>query len=405
MPGYVRFWSATTISVFGTYVTALGLQTLVILTLGASAFELGLLNAARWLPYLLFGLIVGVLVDRLRRKPLLVATDLGRAVLLMAIPALHLAGALTMPALLVFVFAVGVLSLVFDAADQSFVPRLVPRQALTVANARLQQADAVAQTAGPLLAGGLIKVIGAPLAILVDAVSYLVSGLLLATIRVQEPPPQPAEHRNLLGELREGLAWVYHHRTLAPMALTSHAWFLVNSLLGTAFTAYALDPRGLDLGAFGLSVALACGGVAAVLGGSLSGWAERRLDAGPTIVVCHAVIPFAWLLVPLASPSTALVLVSLSQFVFWLVMGMMGPIEMSYRQSVTPDGLQARMNTTIRSLNRAAIVAGAPLGGWLAVTFGYGTALWAGVIGFALVALALGLSPFRTASRAEAEIH
>lgn len=386
-------------SVFGTHVTQLALQALVMVTLQATAFELGLLNAARWLPYLLFGLLVGVLVDRWRRKPILVGTDVGRALLLCAIPALHAAGLLSMPVLIGFVAVFGLLSLLFDAADQSYVPRLVPRELLTSANARLEQSDSVAQTAGPLLAGALIKVVGAPVAILVDAASYLVSGLLLASIRVAEPPAV-TERRHLVAELREGLAWVYRHRTLAPMALTSHAWFLFHSLLSTVFTAYMLDRAGLDLGAFGLSVALACGGVGAVLGGALAGWAGRRFDAGPAIVATHAAMPLAWAIVPLL-PSLGAICVA--QFLFWLAMGVAGPLEMGYRQSITPDGLQARMNTTIRSLNRAAVVAGAPLGGLLAVTFGYGPALWIGVAGFALVALALGLSPFRRASFAEAE--
>ncbi|MEV0697945.1 MFS transporter [Saccharopolyspora sp. NPDC050389] len=184
------------------------------------ATELGLLNAARWIPYLLFGLLAGVVVDRYRCKPMLVGADLGRAVLLCAIPALHAVSLLDLPALALLVAAMGLASLFFDAADQAFLPRLVPTGLLTSANARLEQSDAVAQTTGPVLATALIKVLGAPLAILVDAASYLISGVLLASIRVQEPAAPRAARRSLLTGLREGMSWVYRHRMLAPMALS-----------------------------------------------------------------------------------------------------------------------------------------------------------------------------------------
>ncbi|MEV0680171.1 MFS transporter [Actinosynnema sp. NPDC050436] len=157
-----------------------------------------------------------------------------------------------MATLVVVVFAFGVLSLLFDAANQSFLPRLVPRTSLTAANARLEQSDAAAQTTGPVPAGWLIKVVGAPVAILFDAVSYLVSGLLLASVPVAGPAPRRPERRPVWTELREGLAYVYRHRTLAPAALSGHLWFLANSMLGTVYLAYGL--RELRLGEFRLGV-------------------------------------------------------------------------------------------------------------------------------------------------------
>lgn len=402
VPGYGRFWTASTVSVFGSQVTTLALQIFVVVTLQGNAFELGLLNAARWLPYLLFGLIAGVLIDRYPRRPVLVGTDLGRAALLCLIPILYFIDLLTLPALVLIVALFGLLSLLFDAANQSYLPRLVPRGLLTAANARLEQSGSVAQTGGPLLAGLVIQAVGAPVAILIDAVSHLLSGLLLASIRRPERAAAPVR-RDLRAELSEGLAWVYRHRTLAPMAVTSHAWFLCNSLLSTVFVAFAIDQRGLNLGPVGLGTAYACGGVGAVLGGLLATRAGRRLGVGRVMVVTRALMPVAWVLVPLATPGpVALAMVSLSQFLFWLAMGVEGPNEMGYRQSVTPDELQGRMNATIRSLNRAAIVVGAPLGGYLAVTAGYQTALWVGIAGFVVVAVALALSPFRHATLADA---
>ncbi|MEU6083306.1 MFS transporter [Streptomyces sp. NPDC047108] len=399
LPGYVRLWTAATVSSFGTHVTTLALQILAAVTLHATAFELGLLNAARWLPYLLFGLVAGVVVDRCRRKPVLVATDLGRAVLLAVIPLLDFVDLLGIAALALFVFAFGVLSLLFEAAHQSYLPRLVPRELLTPANARLEQAGSVAQTTGPLIGGALIKAVGAPVAMVADAVSYLVSGLLLASVTAPEPE-RHAVRRNLRAELREGLAWVYRHRTLAPMALTSHARFLFAHMLTTVYVLYAL--RELRIGAFGLGVSYACAGVGAVLGGALSGWAGRRFDVGPTMIATRAVVPFAWLLVPLASPGSGAVwAVSATQFAMWLALGAESPTELGYRQSVTPDRLLGRMNATIRSLNWGMIAVGAPLGGLLADIAGYRPALWTGIAGLAVAAVVLGLSRFREARLAD----
>ncbi|ONI80004.1 MFS transporter [Actinosynnema sp. ALI-1.44] len=396
LPGFGRFWAASTMSSFGTPVTTFALQIVTLNTLHASTAQLGLLNAARWAPYLVLGLVAGVLVDRYRRKPVLVATDLGRAALLCVIPALAFADLLTFPALAVVVFAFGVLSLLFDAADQSFLPRLVPAELLTLANARLEQSDAAAQTAGPVLAGGLLKVVGAPVAFLFDAVSYLVSGLLLASIRVTEPAPRHHERRPMLAELREGLAYVYQHRMLAPVALSSHVWFLAHSMLGTVYIAYGLFE--LRLGEFWLGVTVACASVGAVLGGAFADRAGRRFGAGPVSIAAHVVMPVAWVLVPLAeSGAAAVVLLAAAQFITWLTMGAASPNEMSYRQSVTPDRLQGRMNTTIRSLNRGMIVIGAPLGGIIADTAGFRTALWTGIAVLVGAALILIWSPFRHA--------
>src|SRR5690606_9779217 len=161
------------------------------------------------LPYLLLGVVVGALVDRRPRKPVLVGTDLGRGLLLGAIPALWSLGALTLPALLVIVAAFGMLSVVNDAATQSFVPRLVPRHALLPANARLDQSAAFAQTTGPLAGGGLVGLIGAPFAVLVSAGTYLVSAVLTAGIRIQEPAAERGSRPALWREIREGLRWVY----------------------------------------------------------------------------------------------------------------------------------------------------------------------------------------------------
>jgi MFS family permease len=406
LPAFRRVWAAATVSSFGTYVTTLALQVLATDTLRATALQLGLISAARWLPYLLIGLYVGVLVDRHRRLPVLVGTDFGRAVLLCLIPSLYAAGLLGIPVLIAIVAAFGTLSVFFDAADQSFLPRVVPASSLTTGYARLEQSDGVAQTTGPLLAGVLVRTVGAPMAILVDAVSYVVSGLFLVGVRVAEPPAPATSRSSVRSELREGVAWVYRHRTLASMAAAGHIWFLAHSVLSTVLVVYVLhDPArgGLGLGPVQLGVVYAAAGVGAVLGSSLASPAGSRLGVGRVMVATYWVMPAAWSILPLVRPGpVALAMAAGSQFVVWTAMGADGANELAYRNAVTPGRLQARMNTTIRSVNRGAIVIGAPLGGFIADAAGYRPALWVGVAGLVAAAVVLSASPFRSASMSDA---
>jgi MFS family permease len=396
--GYVRFWVADAVSMVGSSVTALALQVVAVVTLQASGTEVGILNAARWLPYLLFGLIAGVIVDRYRRKPLLVGTDLARAIVLGVIPLAAMLDVLSLPLLIAVVLVFGTLSLAYDAAHQSFPPSLVPTELLTSAWARLEQTSAVAQTGGPVFAGALIKLIGAPAAILVDAVSYLLSGIVLATVRPRTPEvaESTGRPRHLGREIREGLNWVYRNSTLGPITLTSHLWFVFQGLLTTVFVLFVLDTLGLS--PFWLGVTYACAGIGSVIGATASGWFGRRLGVGPAIIACRWLSPVAYLTAPLAGDDSAgIVLLCAGQFVLGMSLGIDSPIEMGYRQSITPSGLLGRMNATTRSFNRAAIVIGAPAGGLLADHLGTRTALWIGVGGMVVQAVLLHRSAFRHA--------
>ncbi|TCO20514.1 putative MFS family arabinose efflux permease [Kribbella steppae] len=396
--GYVRFWIADAVSMVGSSISGLALQVVAVVTLQASGTEVGILNAARWLPYLLFGLIAGVIVDRYRRKPLLVGADLARALVLGVIPLAAMLDVLSLPLLIAVVLVFGTLSLAYDAAHQSFPPSLVPAELLTPAYARLEQTSAVAQTGGPVFAGALIKLIGAPAAILVDAVSYLLSGIVLATVRPRTPEVAngTGQPRNLRREIHEGLSWVYRNSTLGPLAVTSHVWFVFQGLLTTVYVLFVLNTLGLS--AFWLGVTYAFGGIGSVIGATASGWVGRRFGVGPTIIACRWLSPLAYLTAPLAGDNAVgIVLLCAGQFVLGLSLGIDSPIEMGYRQSITPAGLLGRMNATIRSLNRAAIVIGAPVGGLLADHLGTRTALWIGVGGMVVQAVLLQRSAFRHA--------
>ncbi|UKA58213.1 MFS transporter [Arthrobacter sp. FW306-2-2C-D06B] len=406
IPGYLAFWSAYTVSGFGTYITTLALQVLVLDGLGGTATDVGLLNAGRWLPYLAFGLVAGALVDRRPRKPVLIGTDLARGILLLAIPVLYAVGRLNLVVLIVFVSFFGVFSLFGDAASQSFFPRIVAKRDLLAAHARADQSDAVAQTSGPLIAGGLVTLLGAPFAVLADAASYLFSALAISRVRVLEPREASGTSlRGLRPDIAEGLRWVYRHRVLAPMAVGSHVWFLSNSMLGTVFVSFVLLE--LRLSPFELGITLATAGAAGLIGSSFSTRFGMRWGAGRAVIICNGFMSIAWAIiavVPAGSSQKWLVILFLAagQALYGLALGLSNANEMGYRQAVTPDHLQGRMNTTIRSANRAMIVVGAPAGGLLAVSIGYQPTLWIGIAGFMAAAVFLAASPFRSARHGDA---
>ena len=381
--------------------TFVAIQVLVVVNLAGSAADVGLINASRWLPYLLLGLVAGALVDRWPRRPVLIAADLVRALLLGIIPLLALTGHLNIWLLATFLAVFGLFSLAGDAAFQSIVPRLVPAAQLTRAHARLDQSDAASQASGPALAGGLISMIGAPLAILADAVSYLFSGLILLGMKVDEPKAKPAKGSSMRRDIGEGLRWVYGHPRLAPMALGTHAWFVCNGLQGAVVAPFAL--ASLHFSPLVYGVVLAAQGVGGLLGSLNAARLGAALGAGRAVILARAASPLGFVLIALAPPGIAgAVMIAAGQAVFGFSMGAENSNSMGYRQTVTPDRLQARMNITIRSINRGVLVVAAPLGGLMADRIGYRPALWIAALGFALVALALALSKFREARLDEA---
>ncbi len=396
---FLLYWQASAVSAFGSYITLLALQTLVVLTLHGSATQVGWLNSARWLPYLVVGVVVGALVDRHARRPIMITTDLVQAALLALIPLLWWMDLLSFPTLLVIVMAYGTAAVTNGAAEMSFLPRLVQRQHLQRAHARTDGADAAAMSAGPALGGLLVSALGAPLAVLADAATYVYSAVTLSRIDITEPPPKAgARASDLVREIRDGVRWVYRGSGLATLAIATHGWFIGNAVIGVVLAPYALDA--LSLTPFQFGIIGAVGGIGALLGAAITTWVGLRLGTGRTIIACH-VITTGGVLVMVAAEQPAhgwasVAILAAGQGLYGLAMGMSNSHEMSFRQLITPDELQARTNTTLRSLNRAVMVIAAPLAGILADAWGIRPTLLLAAAIFALVAAGLAVSSFRT---------
>ncbi|WP_109208848.1 MULTISPECIES: MFS transporter [Microbacterium] len=390
---FARYWTAAAISSFGTALTAVAMPVLVVQILGATPLEVGIVGAAQFLPYAVLGMFAGAYTDRWRRKPILVWASIGRAVSLAAIPALWFAGALEVWMVVVLLLLFGSFSVFGFAATQSFLPRLVPRSQLVVANARLDQTDAAAQTLGPTLGGGLVGLLGAPLALLVDAVSYMVDAVLNAGIRVDEPRAAGRE-RNLRREIRDGLAWAYAHRTLGPLAVSTHVWFLANGIAFTVLSLLALRSLGFSAFTFGLLLAVA--GTTTLIGATFANRIGAVLGSGPTILAARAMYPVAWLLVAVAAwfptgPSLLFIALALHG----LAAGVENAHEMALRQTATPDGMLGRVNANLRSANRTAAALGALLGGIAVGALGEEWTILAVTVVFAVAAVIALWSPLR----------
>ncbi|MBD2760491.1 MFS transporter [Yimella sp. cx-573] len=382
---FKRYWTAAAISSFGASVTAVAMPVFVVQHLQASAFEVGLVNAAQLIPYAVLGLLAGAYVDRWRRKPILIWSSIGRAVSLGVIPLLWLADVLQTWMLIGALLFFGAFSVFGFAATQSLLPRLVPRNQLVTANSRLDQTDAGAQTLGPAVGGALIGVVGAPVALVVDSVSYLVEAALVTGVKVDEPRPTRTA-RNLHTEIQEGLTWTYRHAILGRLAASTHVWFLANGAAMTVLALLALRTLDFSAGEFGLLMALF--GVCSLLGASAAPRIGGRLGAGRAVVAARVVYPVAWLLPIFASLTLfghGLVFVALALLGF--AAGVENSNEMGLWQSMTPDRLLGRVNATRRSVNRTMGAAGAVIGGTLVAISGDQEALVAVVVTFGVAAL------------------
>jgi MFS family permease len=396
---FKKLWAGQAISLFGSQITFLALPLTAVLVLNATSSQMGILTAVEALPSLLIGLLVGVWVDHYRRRPMMIAADLGRAVLLGIIPVTAVLGVLRIEHLYLVGFLVSALGLFFVVAHRSFLPSLVGRGHLVDANSKLELSNSVAEIVGPGIAGGLVQIATAPLAIAVDAISHLASALLLGSIRVSEPVPSPTEQKqNIAKEIGEGLELVLRDRLLRSIAGCLSTLYLFNSVLEAVFILYVSQELGIGAGLLGLIFAV--GSVGFLVGAFLPGWVVRRFGWGPGIMMGLLLVGLSDLLVPLVSGAVvvavAVAVLMTAQFFFGLGLVIFNAGQVSLRQAMTPDELQGRMNATMSFIAGAVVPIGGLLGGGLGEAIGLRPTLFFAALGEILSVLWLLLSPMRS---------
>jgi MFS family permease len=395
---FLRLWGAETVSQFGSQVTLLALPLAAILVLDASAFEVAVLGTVEFLPFLLFSLPAGVWVDRLARKPILIWADIGRAVVLASVPAAYLADALTIWQLYAVAFVAGTLTVFFDVAYMSYLPSLVEPDELVDGNAKLEISRSGAQLAGPAVAGGLVEIFRAPLAIFIDAVSFVGSALFLFRIKREERVEAPSRESRLgmRKELAEGLRFIFRNPYIRSIAASTATFNFFSNVWGAVLLVFAVRELELEPGLIG--VILAIGNVGALAGALASSRFPRAIGLGRAIVV-SAMMGAGALLIPLATPSTAAPLLVASFAILGFGVVVYNTSGISLMQAITPDRLLGRMNASRRFIVWGTIPLGALVGGAIAAATDLRTAIWVGTIGNSLAFLPVLFSPVRSLER------
>jgi predicted MFS family arabinose efflux permease len=393
---FLKLWTGTTISMLGTQITTLALPLAAVLNLQATPAQMGLLRATHSGMALLAGFFAGVWIDRLRRRPILIGTDLAFAVLAGSIPLAAFLGVLRIEQLYIVVFFTGILTIFSDVASMSYVPSLVGREQLVEANSKLQTTNSVAVIAGPSLGGVLVQSLTAPIAITFDAVSFVISALFLWRIRAPEPPLAPAaERRSVWAEIGEGLRFVYGNPVLRPLAETIAAHFFFVSMISAMFILYAT--RELRIESLLLGLIFASLGPGFLLGALAASRVPKRFGLGRAMIGATLVNALAALLIPLAGGSIAVAvsLVAVAHFLIAFGIQLYGINMVSLRQTMTPNQLQGRMNASFKTINLGAAALGALAAGALGEAIGLRATLVVGSFGLFTPFLRLFFSPVR----------
>jgi MFS family permease len=410
-PQFLRLWAAETISHFGSSITGIALPFVAITLLNAAPLEVAILNLADFLPFLLIGLLAGALVDRLPRRAVLIGGDLGRAALILTIPLAYLAGLLTLTQLIVVGFSVGVLTVFFDVAYQAYLPSLIGRKDLVEGNSKMEFSRSAAGLLGPGLGGLLVDVLRAPVAMLVDAASFLMSALFLASIKDRREPDtavrdvisqshladgayQPPGRSAMRREIAEGLRFVFGHPVLRTIGAATATSNLFSSIGGAAFMLFAINELKMSPALIGAAFSL--GSIGGLVASLVAGPFSRRFGVGRVIVATVALggpFEFAVGLGSAGADALNLLLIAAAGF----AMGGSGTIyninQVSLRQAITPEAMSGRMNATMRWFVWGTMPIGSIIGGIIGETLGVRAAILIGGAGATLAFVPLLFGP------------
>jgi predicted MFS family arabinose efflux permease len=391
---FLKLWGGQAISKIGSTITSVGLPLTAAYVLGASPLQMGILAGSSGAGVLVFGLFAGAWADRLRRRPILIVADLARATLLSTIPLAAAWHRLNMAHLYAVATLSGILTVFFDVSYQAYVPSLVSRAELVEANSKLALTESIADVTGPGLTGLLVQLITAPMAILLDALSFLVSAVSVWMIRKPEPLPEPSPAPHIGREIAEGLAASWRNPLLRALLERAATGAFFGGFFGGLYFLFAV--RELHITPVLLGIVISVGGASNLLGALLAERLLHRLGLGRTLVGAAWMISLAMLIVPLAHGPVALAAA-------FLIAAQLGDMawsiynihSTSLRQAITPDRLLGRVNSAGHLLFWGALPLGALAGGAIAQSIGIRQTMVIGALGSLLSALWLSFSPIR----------
>ncbi|HVB44213.1 MAG TPA: MFS transporter [Streptosporangiaceae bacterium] len=388
-----RLWIGETVSQFGTTISQLALPLVAILVIHATTFEVGVLAALESAAFLVVGLPAGAWVDRMRFRSVLIASDLIRAALLGSIPLARLLDVLTIYQLYLVALTTGVSTVFFDVAYQSYLPQLIGRQLLVEGNAKLQGSESVSQVAGPSIGGALIQALGAPYAVLADALTFLWSAGWVTAIKARQPAPERKPGQKLRHEITEGLRFVLRHPLLRAIA-TCTGWFNLFGSMGFAVF-YVLLARDLHVSPGIIGLLTSTSAIGGLLGSLVASRFAAKVGKGPAIWMSAAAVGPTAFVAPFVQHNWTLALLAVAQAGMWLGNVVYNVTQVSFRQGLCPPELLGRMNATMRFCVWGTMPLGGLLGGVLGAAIGVRATLLVVAVGQSVAFLPVFLSPLR----------
>ncbi|WPW26866.1 MFS transporter [Streptomyces atratus] len=393
-PDFGRLFAATALGQLGDRIIFLALPLVAIVALNADEFQVGLLAAMTTAGSLLVGLPAGAWVDRMRKRSVMISTDLARAVALLTIPVAWWSELLTIWWLYAVALVHGVLTVFFDVAYVSYLPHLVGRSNLVEGNSKLSAIRSVTSISGPGMAGPLVGWLGAPVTLLVSSVGMAMSGLLATGIRKREQKPESSEHPQLFREIKEGLKFVLKHPVLRAIILGDAIFNLFLVMYQTMLLVFL--EREMNLDSFGIGLILSGMGCGALLGALSATRVSKRVGQGPVIWLAPLVTCPLTALMPLAHPGWSVHVAALGLASLSLGGVIRFVAQSSFQQTLTPDRILGRMSATARFVSWGGIPLGGLLGGASGAVFGAKATLWIGAVGMTSSIIPYFLSPLRS---------
>lgn len=390
---FLWFWGGQGISQLGAQFTALAIPVLAVTLLGASEFEVGVLGAAQTAAFLLVGLPAGAWIDRMLKRKIMIAADLARAVALAVIPLLWLGGALEIWHLYVIGAVIGVATVFFDVSYQSYIPVLLPGEHVSGANSRLEATSQIARIGGPGLAGALLTIVSAPMLLLADGVSYLLSAFAIWRVRDTEVLADPAARESLPREIAEGLKFVFSHTLLRRIIGTTGAGNFFGVLTMTLEAILILRILGFSPATLG--IILGVGSVGGLLGAIATPWITKRIGEGTAVAVSAVLLGVSTAALPLAGiiPDAAIPILIAGAFLESFLVLVYNITQLTMRQRLTPPRLLGRMNASIRFVVWGVMPIASLTSGVLGTTIGVLPTMWIGAVGVLLASGFVVFSP------------
>ncbi|BCB04796.1 MFS transporter [Bacillus sp. KH172YL63] len=393
---FMKFWIGQTISMFGSQISVMALPLTAVLIFDASPMEMGIYMGMATAPYLVIGLFAGVWVDRVRRRPLMLTSNLLSAAILSLIPVLAWLDLLTISLMYIILFLFGSTRVVFELAYLSFIPSIVGQNEIADANSKIHSTVSVAKVAGPSLAGFLISLVTAPFAILIDSVSFIVSYFVLRRIPVEEPLPKVKTVNNIWKEIGLGLKTIFTHRILLSLSASTATINFFHTTFSAVFMIFLV--KNVHLTPLEIGLVMSIGSIGTLIGAFTAKKVSDRIGIGPSIIGSTISIVLGTFII-FSTPTSvwiALPLLAFGQFFTGFGNTVYLVNQVSLRQSITPNNLLGKVNASSRFLTRGVMPIAGLFGGVIGTLFGLRTALLITVLGYTIAVLWLIFSPVKT---------